>query len=139
MRFFFDNGLSPKFCEALRALAAVQGYEIVHLSEKFDRDVDDLVWLPGLAQEGDWVVISADPRISRGKATKRAWHESGLTAFFFGDRFASRKFWVQASEVVRLWPQIVLKARECAPGTGFVLHYHSEKMTEIYTPEGLAV
>ena len=96
-------------------------------------------WYEVEAQEGDWVVISADPRISRGKATKRAWHESGLTAFLFGDGFAPKKFWVQASEVVRLRPPIVLKARECAPGTGFALHYHSEKMTEIYTPEGLAV
>ena len=78
------------------------------------------------------MVIPTDPRISRGKATKRAWHESGHTAFFCGDGFAPRKFWVHASEVAPLSPQIVLKARECARGTGFVPLPQREDDRDLY-------
>lgn len=83
MRFFLDNCISPVHAKALRILAEVQEYEIVHLSERFERDARDPEWLGTLGREGDWVIVSGDPRITRGRAERRAWHESGLTAFFF--------------------------------------------------------
>jgi len=112
VRSFLDNCISVRFARALRVLAEIQEYEIVHLSEKFDRaDVTDEEWLTALGQEGDWAVVSADPRITRGKAQRRAWHESGLAAFFFASGWASRSYWNQAEDIVHWWPGIVLQAR----------------------------
>ena len=50
----------------------------------FRRDTPDQEWLATLAEEGDWVIVSGDPRITRGKHERQAWLESGLTAFFLG-------------------------------------------------------
>jgi hypothetical protein len=117
VRFFFDNCVSIKFVQALSILAQVQGYELVHLTDRFAADtrmnngsVLLLVMVTGR-------IISGDPRISRGQAQKKAWQESSLTAFFFADGWTSKGFWKQAESLVHWWPQIVLKARESTAGT----------------------
>jgi hypothetical protein len=71
VRFFFDNCVSIKFVQALSILAQVQGYELVHLTDRFSADTPDEEWIRSLARDGDWVIISGDPRISRGQAQKK--------------------------------------------------------------------
>ena len=71
MRFFFDNCVSIIFVQALSILAQVQGYELVHLTDRFAADTADEEWIRSLARDGDWVIISGDPRISRGQAQKK--------------------------------------------------------------------
>ncbi len=132
MRFFLDNCISPVHARALRVLAEVQEYEIVHLSEKFARDTPDAEWLRTLGEEGDWVVVSGDVRITRGKAEKRAWHESGLTAFFFGKGWASRGHWKLAADLVGWWSTIVLTARTHPHGRGFLVPVRGKDLKRIY-------
>lgn len=132
MRFFFDNCVSVRFVQALSVLAQIQGYELVHLTEHFPPDATDEEWLQSLATDRDWVIISGDPRISRGRAQRIAWQESGLTAFFFADGWASKGFWKQAESLVRWWPQIVLKAREATPGTGYLIPWNGKDFKQIY-------
>ena len=133
MRFFLDNCISPVHTRALRVLAEVQQYEIVHLSEKFDRrDIPDAEWIRVLAAEGSWVIVSGDPRISRGKVERQAWHESGLTAFFFGKGWASRSYWKLAADLVAWWPHIVLAAREAHAGSGFLIPLRANEFQKIY-------
>jgi len=132
VRFFFDNCVSVKFVQALSILAQIQGYELVHLTEHFPPDATDEEWLQSLATDRDWVIISGDPRISRGRAQRIAWQESGLTAFFFADGWASKGFWKQAESLVRWWPQIVLKAREATPGTGYLIPWNGKDFKQIY-------
>ena len=134
MRFFFDNCVSVRFVQALRILAQIQEYELVHLTERFAADTPDEEWIRRLASDGDWVIISGDPRISRGQAQRKAWQESGLTAFFFADGWASKGFWKQAESLVHWWPQIVLKARESTSGTGFLMPWNARDFKQIYTP-----
>ena len=134
MRFFFDNCVSIKFVQALSILAQVQGYELVHLTDRFAADTPDEEWIRSLARDGDWVIISGDPRISRGQAQKKAWQESSLTAFFFAEGWASKGFWKQAESLVHWWPQIVLKAREAKPGTGYLMPWNGKDFRQIYTP-----
>jgi PIN like domain len=90
VRFFFDNCVSVRFVQALRILAQIQEYELVHLTERFAADTPDEEWIRRLASDGDWVIISDDPRISRGQAQRKTWQESGLTAFFFADGWAAK-------------------------------------------------
>ena len=135
MKFFFDNCISPAYVKALRILAAVQGYDLVHLAEKFNRaDVKDVEWLHTLGTEGGWVIVSGDPRIARGQAERKAWMESGLTAFFLGDGWSSLGFWKQAEHLIGWWPRIVLKARDptLKTGTGFILPLRGKEFKQIY-------
>jgi hypothetical protein len=120
VRFFLDNCISPILARALAVLAEFQQYDIIHLRDRFEPETRDLDWIPVLAAEGDWVIISGDTRISRSKAERAAWHESGLTAFFLSDDWSQKKFWTQAAELVRWWPVIVLTARQAPSGSGFV-------------------
>lgn len=115
-------------------LAKVQQYEIVHLREKFDEDTDDIVWISALAEEGDWVIVSGDPRISRNEAERAAWLESGITAFFLSDGFPNKRFWKQAEVLVHWWPEIVLTARQANEGSGYLLPLTGKTMRKIYDP-----
>jgi len=134
LRLFIDNCISINLAEGIRVLAKIQQYEIVHLREKFDPAVLDVEWIPALAHEGDWVIVSGDPRISRSKAERAAWHESGLTAFFFSDGFPNKRYWKQAEILVHWWPQIVLTAREARPGSGFLIPLTGSDFKKIYDP-----
>ena len=134
MRFFVDNCISPNLVEGIRVLAKLQRYEITYLREKFPEDTGDVEWLDVLSEEGDWVIVSGDPRISRAKAERAAWHESGLTAFFFAARFSRKKYWKQAEVLVRWWPRIVLEARSAVPGSGYVMPLEGKEFRKIYAP-----
>jgi hypothetical protein len=135
LRFFLDNCISAHIAEAIRCLARIQDYEIAHLREKFPEDTVDLDWIPALAEEGGWVIVSGDPKISRDKAERAAWHESGMTAFFFNEPFARKRFWKQAEIVVRWWPEIVLMARKAPKGSGFLVPWNGTEFKLIYDPE----
>jgi hypothetical protein len=132
VRFFFDAGIAITYVEALRTLAKIQQYELVHISERFPQGIKDPEWIAQLAIENDWVIISADPRISRAKVEREAWQESGLTAFFFGDGWASLKFWKQAESLVHWWPEIALQARKTPQGTGYLIPLHGKAFKQIY-------
>jgi hypothetical protein len=133
VRFFFDAGIAITYVDALRILAKrYQQHELTHLFERFSRNVKDVDWITHLATEGDWVIISQDPRISRGKAEREAWHESGLTAFFLADGWANRQFWKQAEYLVHWWPQIVLQADKAPRGTGFLVPLQGKDFKQIY-------
>lgn len=58
MKFFFDNCISFKFVQALRILAQIQGYELVHLTDRFAADTPDEEWIRALSSEEPWVIIS---------------------------------------------------------------------------------
>jgi len=83
LKFLFDNCVSINAVEALRALLKGKHIEILHLTDRFLPNTSDEVWLTELGNEGDWVIISADPRITHGKAEKAAWKSCGLTVFFY--------------------------------------------------------
>jgi predicted nuclease of predicted toxin-antitoxin system len=89
VKFFLDNCIAPVFAKVLNILAERQGHPIVHLRDKFPPDTKDPEWIRALAEEGEWIIVSGDPRISREKAERQAWQESRLTAFFFGDGWTS--------------------------------------------------
>ena len=134
MRFFFDNCISPNLVAALGELEKhARAPTLVHLRSRFNEDTPDPVWITALGQEGDWIIISGDPRISRGRAERAAWHESGLTAFFLGDAWSNRRLHKQVGDFIALWPAIVQAAREAEPGSGFLIEAGSKKIKKIYT------
>jgi len=130
VRFFFDNCVTPHLVDALRCLDT--RHELVHLRERFSPATLAPEWIRQLGGEGDWIIISGDPRISRGQAERAAWIESGLTAFFCGDAWASRKLMVQASELLRWWDDIVERAKNAEQGAGYLLDFKSKEPRQIY-------
>ena len=135
MRFFLDNCISPKIARALDVLEEPR-HEIIALRAKFHSSTPDPEWLRALGDEGDWIVVSGDPRISRSKAERKAWYESGLTAFFFASGYARLRIWPQVQFVIRWWGDIVMEARDCEPGSGFSVP-QSGAIRQIYDPTDL--
>jgi len=124
---------------AIAELAQAQGIEVIHLSQKFERNTRDVDWIRQLHEdhedeEDDWIIVSGDTRISRSKAERATWHESRLTAFFLDNGWSSKKFWVQAAELVRWWPLILETSRKCSPGSGFLLPFKGSTPKQIYNP-----
>lgn len=134
MRFFFDNNISRQIARGIAEFALAQDIEIVHLRDRWDPSILDVEWIPALHAEGDWIIVSGDLRITRSRVEQRAWHESGLTAFFFEESFAQKRFWTQAAEITRWFPIIIDTARDCAPGSGFKLPSQGKDPKQIYTP-----
>lgn len=107
MRFFFDNNLSPKFARAIDSLEEANGYQVIHLRDRFDQSTADDEWLRALVTEGDWVVITSDYRITKNPHEVAAWRESAISVFFLRGSWFNIGFWEQAALLVRRWPKIV--------------------------------
>lgn len=94
MRFFLDNNISHRLAAALIALddRVERGdWTVEHLRVRFNQQTEDVTWLEALGREGEWILISGDIRISRNRAERAAWRESGLTAFFSLANIQKRK------------------------------------------------
>lgn len=120
MRFFVDVSVSSVIADALRVLCTQVKYpEIVHHDSMFPDAPSDWHWIEKLAG-GDWVIVSNDPNISRRIHEQKAWLDSGLTAFFLTG-FGNQRFWDQTILLVKLWPEIVGRARKSPRGAGFLV------------------
>ena len=138
MRVFFDNCVSPKIVQALTDLLVEQDEkpELVHLRDRFRPDTPDAEWLHELGEDGDWIIVSADPRISRGRPERDAWRESGLTAFFLGDPWSNRQLMDQAAALVKAWRAIIREAKNAKPGAGFSVDYTSGRVRSLWEADG---
>jgi PIN like domain len=119
LRFFFDNCLSRNLAQAISALSIAEDYDVIHLQERFPADTPDVEWIRTLGQEGDWIVISGDPRISRNRHEREVWRQAQLTTFFLAKGWMNQKIWDQAVILVRWWPRIVEQAKFVQPGAVF--------------------
>jgi PIN like domain len=72
VKFFFDGSFPKRLCLAIRVLEhGNPGIEIVFKHDKFAPNVDDTVWIGALATEGDWVVVTMDPRYCGSRMSGR--------------------------------------------------------------------
>ena len=122
MKFFFDNTFSHKLVKFLSELALEENLEIVHLRDLFDPSIEDHIWIPRLAEDGNWVIISGDTRIVRNPTNRLALEESGLTIFIFHKRFPSMNRWEQSWRTIKIWPEILKKARKQPQGHIFTIN-----------------
>ena len=118
MRFFFDNNLPPRLARSLHVLVGPE-HEVIHLKEKFAADTSDEAWMRSLAKELDWVIISADTRITRNPHEVQAWRAAGHTTFFLKPGWTHLSFWIQAYKFVKCFPDIIAKASKAKRGELF--------------------
>lgn len=96
------------------------------------RDAEDEEWIRALGKEGDWIIVSGDLRITRNPLERKAWLESGLTAFFFNDAWSRSSYWNKAADLVAWWPDITREARDHPKGFGFLIPKDGKKLKQIY-------
>jgi hypothetical protein len=121
LKVFFDHNLSPHLAHALNVLLGPEGDQVIHLTDRFPPDTEDLVWMSALGDEGGWVVISADRRIHRNRLEREAWRQSGLVVFFLTPQWRRLRNLEIAWRLVRWWPRIGDQVRIVAPPAAFEL------------------
>jgi PIN like domain len=129
VKFFFDNTMPRKVVEALKILDS--SHKIVHLTEGFPADTPDANWISALSDEGDWVIISGDVRITRNPGERAAWLESKLLAFFLAKGWTNQSLWDQAWRFVKWWPSIVEQSSRIKPPAGFIVPLKSSKLEQV--------
>lgn len=120
MKFFFDNNLAAKLAHGLNEMVE-PGHQVVHLRDKFAPNVEDIVWMKALAAEEEWVIITADVRISRNPHEVRAWREAGHTIFFLKPGWTDLTFWNQANKFTKCFPQVIAQAERAERAAAFVI------------------
>ena len=107
--------------------AAEDPNTVVHLRDKFSPSTPDVSWIRTLAEEREWIIISADYRITKNPANRKAWKESGLQGFFLKPGWAEQKLWLYASRFIGWWPNIVAAAKVMPKGSSFLVPFRGTK------------
>jgi hypothetical protein len=129
LKFFFDNNMSAHLAHGIRELSSITPGvdEVIHLSDRFSRDADDLVWIPGLSADGPWYIVSIDRFSKHHGAEREAIRRAGHTIFVLDSQCSKHGFWLQVERFVRWWPQIVAYAGLVSGGAYRVPWQHSSK------------
>jgi len=131
VRFFFDNNLSARFAKAINALVEKDGDQAIHLSEMFPENTPDIEWLTKLRDEGQWVVLTADMKITRNAHERAVWIKSGLTTFFLKRPYLKLDFWDQIGLLIQRWPRISEQAKLVTPGAGFIISPRTQRFEQV--------
>lgn len=97
MRFFFDNCLSPKIVEGLRAFGET---EVEHLTATFEKDEPDEAWLPYVG-ENNMILVTRDEKMRWRPAERYAFHKHSIGVFLLGGKNIGG--WDRIVQVVRNW------------------------------------
>lgn len=130
VRFFFDECLSKPVVEnqitqSLRLYGS--DADVAHLLSKFKSQTPDGVWVPKLANEGGWIVISTD----RGKHSKKSeklpliCRAYGVSHVLLSGKLHSRNMYTKALAIEASWDGL-LAAGLAPQGSGHLLHLTSQ-------------
>lgn len=120
MKVILDENLSPALARALAELFRGQ-HEVDHIRSKFGPGVKDIDWINSLSQEGRWILISGDRRITKVKAEFHAFRNSKLTGFFLAPGLKKAKVTKQMQRILALWDDIESVSSRVAGGAMFEL------------------
>lgn len=99
MKFFFDNNLSKKLVNGLRAF----GEDVVHLKENFEEDASDVEILKFVGKH-KMGFITRDERVRWNPAEHAAIRDNRVGAFFLGGK--NLNAWKIIQQIVRNWPRV---------------------------------
>ncbi|MDQ2990468.1 MAG: hypothetical protein M3R60_15340 [Pseudomonadota bacterium] len=127
MKFFFDNNLSPYLAHGIRELSKITAgvEQVIHLTDRFERDAPDLTWIGDLTTDGPWYIISIDRFKKQHGAEREAIRRSGHTVFVLDGQWSKHGFWLQSERLVRWWPQMVNSSSLVSGGAYRVPWQHS--------------
>jgi len=113
MKFFFDNNLSSHLVEGLQAF----GERVEHLTEHFQGDTSDTIWLPYVGSK-QLVLISRDTQLRWNPAEIQAIRDNRVGAFIMTGKSLTHCQIVQ--QLIRNWPQIKAIATRSAKRTPYI-------------------
>lgn len=105
MKLLVDENLPPALARALSALFP-EKHEIIHLRTKFGPAVKDIDWIKILGDEGKWIILSSDRRITKNKAENQAFKSSRMIGFFFTAGLQKAKLTKQMERLMAVWETI---------------------------------
>lgn len=130
MKVLIDENLSPAIARALHALFAGE-HEVVHIRDKFGAGVKDVDWIQSLSEEGRWVVVSGDRRITRNRVEYLAFRNSRLVGFFLAKGLYKSPVVKQMERLLALWPVIEQQSSLVAGGALFELPMKSTRIKQL--------
>jgi predicted nuclease of predicted toxin-antitoxin system len=114
--FFFDQHMPHVFARILRD----RGIDAIHLRERFQRDADDVEWLPVAGRHG-WIVITADHKTRSRKEELLALRRERVIVFFFAKEFNNKTIETRTNWFLGQWQQIEQQATIAQPGDCFLV------------------
>ena len=130
MKILVDENLPPALARALEAIFKGQ-HDVIHLRDRFGAGVSDITWINALNQEGNWVIISGDRRISRNKAEYQAFRSSRLIGFFLSPGLQKSKSIKQLERILALWDNIEALCSHVGGGAVFELPMKSTRVKQL--------
>ena len=112
MKYFFDNNVSYRYADMLKALEV----DVVALRESFSESIEDVKLFEEL-KGSNHVFVSGDTSQTTRRMEAKALKETGMSALFFCPWWAKKKFWDQATWLITKWPIIDGYVRGVARGT----------------------
>jgi len=117
--------------------------EIVHFFSKFAPGVQDAVWIPQIAREEGWIVVSADrgTHNRQGEKLPEICSAFGVTHVMLSAALAKRNWYYKTLAFQSHWGELLATAQS-PKGTGFKLSITGErsfslrKVSEPPLPEG---
>jgi hypothetical protein len=136
VKFVLDHNLSPNLARALGLLVEPHGEWVTCLKDLGWEAEEDEHWIPRLATEREWVIITCDLNIVRNPHRQLVFRKANLTAFFLLDAWSngSVKGTDIAMRLLKLWPEISRLAAQSEPGTCFAVPYKGAIYR--FTPQG---
>lgn len=130
MKILVDENLPPALAKALSVIFKGQ-HEVVHLRERFGPGVSDVEWINTLSQDGNWVVISGDRRITKNRAEYQAFRSSRLIGFFLSAGLQKSKSIKQMERILALWENIEELCTRVEGGAVFELPMKTTRVRQL--------
>ncbi len=130
MNLFFDHNMSPAMARALRELFKGE-HDITFPAERFRRDISDVDWIADLSREGQWIIVSADRRITRNHAEYHAFRNSNLIGLFLSQGLNKAPVVKQMERILALWPTIFTISTTVQGGAMYELPMKSTKLRQL--------
>lgn len=124
MKFFFDENISFRLASAVQSLE--EDHEVVHVFDKFRRGVLDQEWIPSLADEGDWIVISGDFNITRNREIRQIWHDSNMIGYFLVKSWMHLDKYTFVGNFMKTWPKVIQSAENARAGDSFTIQQNGK-------------
>ena len=130
MKVLLDENLAPALARALDTLFNGE-HTVVHLRGKFGSGVTDEKWINALNQDGRWIVISGDRRITRNHAEYQAFRNSRLIGFFLSKGLYKAKVVKQMERILAMWESMEALAHTVEGGAMFELPINGSRARQL--------
>ena len=125
-----DECISPYLARALRELF-YDTHTVEHIRDRFPPQTTDREWIVALSNEGGWVILSADRRISRNKAELHAFRSSKMVGFFLSRTVNAKPVHRQLIRILQVWDGLEAQTKLVRPGAMFEISERGDKFRSL--------